>query len=195
MNIHDLPKHLRDLVAKTGMRKARKPRPIEQTTANLLVQMFLPCDPPTVTHHHKMLARGRLIDKPELRAAKSLLRAIIPPNKGPAVAPPVMMDVTAYFLTYSDGPEVEWMSEKPDCDNFSKLVTDTLARAGWLIDDKHVARVTIGKVLVRRPVAKLNDFHHQSGFEIILGTAIGAPPSPSIGKAPRVNIMPQKGRK
>lgn len=112
---------------------------------------FIPGEPPTVTHHDKILKpRGREgklkpVDSPALTAARSHYLFAIPQRSGPAVAGPLMLQL---IFCWSDAAatEVTWRQVKPDADNAAKVVTDILAMRGWVENDSRVACLEVWKV-------------------------------------------------
>jgi len=159
MGFEDLPAHVRKRLGRKTRKRHASAKDTRATAQRwrepLDVKLWMPCDPPTYTHHAKVLGRNfasgkaNIRDSDHLRAAKTMIGLLVPANTGAAVAPPVELSIRARFRVEEPmDPAVQWLTEKPDCDNLSKLIVDALAKAGWLIDDKHVSREIIEKVAI-----------------------------------------------
>lgn len=119
--------------------------------------------PPTTTHQKKIIARNRLICHPDLVAARNRLlitlkakamlngkRAEMPkrPIEGPmavtiiagwpyAKATPARIKAEQVPIPYVD---------KPDADNFAKLVLDVMMELGVIRSDASVAQLSVIKM-------------------------------------------------
>lgn len=123
-------------------------------------EVSIPCVPPTTTHQRKKIGRGgagfgKLVDTPELEAAKSTLDALLlthrPPG-GDVLVPGVVelrLIYTWPWLKSHTKREraVGWMyrDTKPDCSNLAKTIEDRLVAMRYIDADQNVAKVTAEK--------------------------------------------------
>lgn len=166
MGIKLTPGQLRDIQRRAGYsrepadkpKRATKPRgPAipKKTELPGIAHLFADIDPPTTTHHDKIITRRGdrpfLIDSPELVAARKLLLFAIPRNPDKhCLAGPIELTLQFWFpRTVITRPE--WMDHKPDIDNACKAVLDTLVKHEWIRDDSRVTRCVIEKMWTPSP--------------------------------------------
>lgn len=119
-----------------------------------MINFFIACIPPRVSHHHKRIVRiggfSRLADRPELVAAKMTLESLLLPYQ-PARpltgAVSLVLDFTWPWKA-SDTKRVRVgcripHDTKPDWDNAAKTITDRLVTLRFLEQD---SRIVDGRV-------------------------------------------------
>lgn len=103
------------------------------------------CDPPTVTHHAKRIARGKMFDPPRLKAARDLYYVLLvasgqrPPRP---LTGPIRLDIVFCFR----GDRLAWHTHKPDRDNLCKTFQDQLVAAGFIAADQQIVAGSITKI-------------------------------------------------
>ena len=113
-------------------------------------------EPPTKTHHRKLLGRNfrngkaNMRDDPALKSAIAdltlhLLRARNKPRK--PLKGPIAIGYEFYFC----GNANKFHTEKPDHDNLVKTLQDALVKADYILDDKTICRAVITKDVVSGP--------------------------------------------
>jgi Holliday junction resolvase RusA-like endonuclease len=130
-----------------GVRPVPKPRQMGKSVhvgTGRVIELTLPMDPPTVTHHDKQIHRfagGRrgLEDSDELKAAKERYAKLLAASGRRPRAPldgPIRLEATFVFAHPTRTDE---HTDKPDASNLIKVCEDALARAGFLLADQRVA--------------------------------------------------------
>lgn len=138
----------------------------------MTLEFFLPCVPPTTTHHAKHVIRYgarkdpatglrvggfmRLADTPELERAKHSLDALLVPFRPAAPIPGGFGGGLVLTLEFTwpwragDTKRVRELGKyprttKPDCSNLAKTIEDRLARLRFMDDDALVAELHVRK--------------------------------------------------
>jgi Holliday junction resolvase RusA-like endonuclease len=133
----------------------------------MTVDFFMPCEPPTASHHAKKIIRLRtrnggdfvkLGDKPELQAAKKLLETLMLRHR---IAQPITGPVTltlefTWSWRASDSQKARAAGRlpkftRPDCSNLAKTTEDRLVVMGFLEDDGQVVELIVRKWVGDRP--------------------------------------------
>jgi len=115
-----------------------------------MLDFAIVCVPPRSTHHAKKIARVgaflRLVDKPELVAARELLDALLLPHQPAAPVPgPVtlVLEFTwPWLASHSQRTRARGRiphTSKPDTSNVCKTLEDRLVALRFLEDDRAVA--------------------------------------------------------
>lgn len=120
------------------------------------LEFFLPCVPPTTTHHHKRIVNAgrfaRMADRPELNEAKHLLDSLLlshrpsSPLKGP-----VSLALEFTWPWRKSEPKKRRAlgrvphTSRPDCSNLAKTIEDRLVSLCFLEDDNSVASLKVQK--------------------------------------------------
>lgn len=121
-----------------------------------MIAFRIPCVPPTATHHRKGIVRVgkflRLADKPELRAAKDMIDALLVPYRPPAPMHGAIALKLVFTWPWPAGtPKYrralgrEPRIAPPDCTNLAKTLEDRLAALLFFDNDKQVARLVVEK--------------------------------------------------
>jgi len=127
-----------------------------------VVRFFLPCVPPTTSHHHKRIARighfSKLVDREELVAAKGLLEELLIPHRIPKpIEGPVILRIEYTWPWLSThGKRIRASGRiphisKPDLSNVTKTIEDRLARLLFIEDDRKVFDLHVRKWWGERP--------------------------------------------
>ena len=116
----------------------------------MMLDFTLVCVPPRTSHHAKRIARvgafTRLVDKPELVAARELLDTLLLPHQPPAPVPgPVtlVLEFTwPWLVSHSQRVRAHGRiphTSKPDTSNCTKTLEDRLVALRFLEDDRAIA--------------------------------------------------------
>ncbi len=120
------------------------------------MDLFLPCVPPTTTHHSKKVVRvgkwTRLGDTDALIAAKQTIDVLLLPHR-PAAPMSGNVSLTLEFTwPWRSGTSkkvralgVAPKTTKPDCSNLAKTTEDRLVRLRFLDDDGLVSELIVRK--------------------------------------------------
>jgi Holliday junction resolvase RusA-like endonuclease len=129
-----------------GGRTIPKPRQMGKTVHvgnGRVIELTLPMDPPTVTHHDKNIGRGKggrpvLVDDPQLKAARERYAKLLAASgKRPGVPldGPIRLDARFVFPHPS---RTDQHTEKPDRDNAEKVMADALVEARFISADQRI---------------------------------------------------------
>lgn len=137
----------------------------------MIVDFFMPCEPPTASHHHKKIIRLRtkgggefikLGDKPELQAAKKLLETLMMRHRiaRPLTGPVMLTLEFTWSWRASDSQRVRAQGRlpkhtRPDCSNLAKTTEDRLVAMGFLEDDAQVVQLIVRKWVGNTPGIKV----------------------------------------
>jgi Holliday junction resolvase RusA-like endonuclease len=122
----------------------------------MTVEFFLPCVPPTTSHHHKRIVKmgrfARLADRPELQAAKHTLDALLQPFRPPApLTGPLSLSLRYEWPWRASETKAaraagrQPRTTKPDLDNLAKTITDRLVCQRFIADDQLIVRLVLEK--------------------------------------------------
>ena len=122
----------------------------------MTLEFFLPCIPPTVTHHHKRIVKvgefSRLADKPELVDAKAMLDSLLLPYRPfHPLTGPVWLELEFSWPYRASEPKRNRAkghlphTSRPDCSNLGKTIEDRLAKLRFIEEDKNVVALTVRK--------------------------------------------------
>lgn len=145
-------------------------------SAATALSFFLPCVPPTATHHHKRIVRvgafSRLADKPELIEARQFLEALLERYQP---AEPLRGAVTlelAFTWPWLKGHSAKVRAggripkvSKPDCSNLAKTLEDRLAALRFIEDDANVTNLHVSKWHGDRPGIEVL-IHPTAGWQL-----------------------------
>lgn len=127
-----------------------------------MVDVFLPCVPPTASHHSKRIVRvgkwTRLADKPELQAAKDMIDTLLLPHQ-PTTPVTGHASLTLEFTwpwRASDSQKKRAAGRirratRPDCSNLAKTTEDRLVALRFLEDDGQVSELIVRKFFGNQP--------------------------------------------
>jgi len=121
-----------------------------------MLDITLVCVPPRSSHHAKKIARvggfARLVDKPELVAAREMLDTLLLPHQPPAPVPgPVVLCLEftwPWLASHSRRTRTLGRiphTSKPDASNVTKTLEDRLVALRFLEDDRAVAALHVLK--------------------------------------------------
>jgi Holliday junction resolvase RusA-like endonuclease len=126
-----------------------------------VIEFFLPCVPPTASHHSKKIITIRtrdgrefhkLGDKPELQAARQMIDGLMTPHRplAPLRGPVTLTLEFTWPWRASDSAKVRArrlvpMVVRPDCSNLAKTTEDRLVALCFLEDDGPVCELVIRK--------------------------------------------------
>lgn len=111
-----------------------------------MIALWLPCVPPTTTHQAKRIVRVRrfatLADKPELRAAKDMLDALLLPHQPAApLVGPYRLTLRFVYPWRKGESKARRMAgsqphtSRPDASNLAKTLEDRLVALRFIEDD------------------------------------------------------------
>ena len=114
---------------------------------------FFPCDPPTATSQQKICHNGLYFPTKDLKIAKKFwerLSKMVSGYTGSSIADmgkPLFFHVAFVkpLLKRHKNSDLFWHTNKPDGDNWVKLVQDCMAGAGVISPDSWVARLVVEK--------------------------------------------------
>lgn len=134
--------------------------PPEQTTPPEVV-LWIPCLPPTASHHQKRIVRFKskagqaittLADKPALVGAKHTLEALLDPFKIARPIPgPIALDLSFVFPWRKGEPKRNVArgriphTTRVDCSNLAKTLEDRLTVLRFIEDDAQVSDLHVTK--------------------------------------------------
>lgn len=136
------------------------------------VALWIPGDPPVVTHQAKRIERRRthmaLVDSPALNAAVNRYLLQIPQARHAALDGAVDAWVVFVFPALPGEPAGQpcgWHVDKPDLDNAAKTLLDRVVERGYLADDRLVAQTRAAKLrgahagvaVLLRPLTEIPD--------------------------------------
>jgi Holliday junction resolvase RusA-like endonuclease len=115
-----------------------------------VTEFFMPMEPPTVTHHDKMInfKMKKIYDSPRLKQARLKLLAHLVQYK-PAEPYDGAVRLTTKWLfrvPEDDERHGQYRTSKPDTDNLQKLLKDCMTTVGFWEDDAQVASEIIEKL-------------------------------------------------
>lgn len=114
-----------------------------------VINLWIPGEPPTVTHQAKKIVRcGRfpkLADSPSLRAAINCYLAQIAPCPREPFDEPVHATVIFIFGDQERSMPV-WRTKAPDVDNSTKTILDVLVERGFIANDKLIVDLNAMKM-------------------------------------------------
>jgi Holliday junction resolvase RusA-like endonuclease len=132
-----------------------------------VIDLFLPCIPPTASHHQKRIVRFKLksgqtitqlADEPALVQAKKTIDTLLQAHR---VSRPLRgaVSLTLEFTwpwRTSDSKRVRGRGRiprdtRPDCSNLAKTTEDRLVAMGFLVDDGQVVELTVRKFFGSEP--------------------------------------------
>jgi Holliday junction resolvase RusA-like endonuclease len=127
-----------------------------------MIDFFMPCDPPTASHHAKQIIRlGKfysLADKPELKAARKMLEKLMMPHRLPAPITGAVTLTLEFTWPWRSGDSKRARAQgripkptRPDCSNVAKTTEDRLVKMGFLEDDGQVVELIVRKWVGDRP--------------------------------------------
>jgi Holliday junction resolvase RusA-like endonuclease len=127
-----------------------------------MLDVFLPCVPPTANHQRKRIVRvgqfARLADKPELVAAKAMIDALLMAHRPPAAFRGHVSLTLEYTWPWraADSNRRRALGRvrkntKPDCSNLAKTTEDRLVALCFLEDDAQVSELHVRKFYGDRP--------------------------------------------
>lgn len=108
---------------------------------------FMPMQLPNKTFQDKILARGRIINSPEVKDIQDMFlghlhqhKPVEPVPRGKAV------HLSVILCWQADEKRKGYKTTKPDVDNFMKLLMDSMTKSGFWADDSQVAHLRVMKV-------------------------------------------------
>jgi Holliday junction resolvase RusA-like endonuclease len=127
-----------------------------------MIEFFINCVPPTATHHAKKIAKigkfSRLVDKPELIAAREMVDNLLLPHQ-----PSAPMNGALRLSLEFEWPWLSTHSQrfraqgrvpkttKPDCSNLTKMIEDRLVALRFMGQDQLVAGIVVDKFWGDKP--------------------------------------------
>jgi Holliday junction resolvase RusA-like endonuclease len=124
--------------------------------------LWLPCVPPTTTHHSKRIVKvggfSKLADSERLTDAITTLDALLIPYR-PASPVPGPVELYLSFVWPWRKTEPMWKringsiphTSRPDCSNLAKTMEDRLVSLRFIGDDACVSKLTVCKAWGDRP--------------------------------------------
>ena len=117
----------------------------------MTVEFFMPMQPPTKTFQAKKLGltkkkKPMIFDSPELKDIKNKLLSALAPNRIPEpIDGPVRVGMKWIWAGEDDA--FKWKTTKPDTDNLSKALLDSMTKLKFFDDDAQVASLIIEKMI------------------------------------------------
>lgn len=114
------------------------------------MEFFMPMRLPTKTHHDKKLSgvhgKAVLYDSPELKDVKAKLVAHLASHSPKELMiPPIHINISYIYQADDEHPEGTYKITKPDLDNLTKALLDSMKTCKFFKDDGQVATLQLGK--------------------------------------------------
>lgn len=116
------------------------------------IYFFIQGDPPTCTAQERRIVWSKKMTylPQAVKEAKAHYYAAAIPY-APAEPFDDAVELELHFHFYQKNGKVgKCKTTKPDCDNLAKLLTDSLAEAGFFVNDSRIARLTVTKDFVEQ---------------------------------------------
>ena len=109
----------------------------------MVIEFFVPMNPPTVTHQEKQVcvANGKpmFYEPAELKAARAKLRDHLAKYRPEQPLTGAVRLVAKWCFPRGRHKDGEYRTTKPDTDNLQKLLKDVMTAVGFWRDDAQVA--------------------------------------------------------